>query len=507
MLRRTVLPVVAPTSRRPVVEMCLWRAPLAPDVDLEAINLIMKAAILGAAFSALMVNAAAGQSLSPSPAHLKALSEFSAAMEDLAGSSSPAVVQILVTTFAPVGKDDMQRAGFVSEQEITGSGVIVDPDGYIITNAHVVQNARHIDVRLFRSDEAGEEPHGHLIPAKLIGLDRQVDIAVVKIEGQHLPTLSFLNSDTLKQGQLVLAVGSPRGLQNSLTHGIVSATSRQLNPESPMVYVQTDAPINPGNSGGPLLDIEGRVAGINTIILSESGGNEGLGFAIPANLARDVYQKLRKDGRVKRGSIGVIPETITPTMAAALGLERDWGVILSDVEPLSPAEAAGIASGDVVVSIDGKTLRDARDLALAVFQRSPGDEMHLEIERGGERISKVVALLDRPNDPSQLEDLASSDAALVRRLGILAVTVDSKVLGILPSLRRSSGVAVAAVPAEYAGLNPGLVAGDVIYSLNKRRIDSLADLRSALTGKKAGDPMVFLVERFSQLIYVTANLE
>jgi serine protease Do len=203
----------------------------------------------------------------------------------------------------------------------------------------------------------------------------------------------------------------------------------------------------------------------------------------------------------------VIPETITPTMAAALGLERDWGVILSDVEPNSPAEAAGIQSGDVIVSIDGKPLRDARDLALAIFQRAPGDELHLEIQRDGIRISKAVVLHDRQNDASRLEDLAGSDAALVRRLGILAVTVDSKVLGILPSLRRNSGVAVAAVPAEYAGLNPGLIAGDVIYSLNKRRIDSLADLRSALTGKKAGDPMVFLVERFSQLIYVTASLE
>ena len=474
---------------------------------IQCVTQTIKAALLGAAFSALMVHAAAGQTLSPSPAHLKALSELSAALEDLAGSTSPAVVQILVKTLAPVGKDDMQRAGFVSEQEITGSGVIVDPDGYIVTNAHVVQNARRIEVRLFRSDEAGDEPHEHLMPAKLIGLDRQVDIAVVKIEGQHLPTLSFLDSDTLRQGQLVLAVGSPRGLQNSLTHGIVSATSRQLNPESPMVYVQTDAPINPGNSGGPLLDMQGQIAGINTIILSESGGNEGLGFAIPANLAKDVYQKLRKDGRVKRGSIGVIPETITPTMAAALGLERDWGVILSDVEPNSPAEAAGIQSGDVIVSIDGKPLRDARDLALAIFQRAPGDELHLEIQRDGVRISKTVVLHDRQNDASRLEDLAGSDAALVRRLGILAVTVDSKVLGILPSLRRNSGVAVAAVPAEYAGLNPGLIAGDVIYSLNKRRIDSLADLRSALTGKKAGDPMVFLVERFSQLIYVTASLE
>jgi serine protease Do len=161
------------------------------------------------------------------------------------------VVQILVQTLAPLGNGESQHAGFVSEREATGSGVIVDPDGYIVTNAHVVRNARRIDVNILRSDERGEEPHGHLVPAKLIGLDRQVDIAVVKIEGKNLPALSFVNSDNLRQGQLVLAVGSPLGLQNSLTHGVVSATVRQLNPESPMVYIQTDAPINPGNSGFP----------------------------------------------------------------------------------------------------------------------------------------------------------------------------------------------------------------------------------------------------------------
>jgi serine protease Do len=442
-----------------------------------------------------------------SPGFSKVLADYSAAMEDLAQSASPAVVQILVQTLAPLGKGDAQHVGFVSEQEATGSGVIVDSDGYIVTNAHVVQNARHIDVKILRSDEKGQEPHGHLVPAKLVGLDRQVDIAVVKIEGQNLPALSFLNSDNLRQGQFVMALGSPLGLQNSLTHGVVSATLRQLDPESPMVYIQTDAPINRGNSGGPLLDVEGRIAGINTMIFSESGGNEGIGFAIPGNLVKDVYQRLRKDGRVRRGSIGVIPETITPRLGAALGLDRDSGVILSDVAPQSAAEAAGLEPGDVVLSIDGKPMREARDLGLAVFQRAPGDQLSMEIQRGKERMSKTVAVVDRKNEPKQLEDLANYETALVRQLGILAVTVDEKVNAILPDLRRLSGVAVAAVPAEYAGLNPGLVAGDVIYSLNNQRISSLDELRDALKDKKSGDPIALLVERNGQLIYVTATLE
>jgi serine protease Do len=441
----------------------------------------------------------------PKPSNF--LAEFSSALQDLAQSASPAVVQIRVETLAPLGKGDSGRTGYVSEQEATGSGVIVDPDGYIVTNAHVLRNARHIEVKILRSDEKGQEPHVHLVPAKLIGLDREVDIAVVKIEGENLPSLSFLNSDNLRQGQLVLALGSPLGLHNSLTHGVVSAILRQLEPESPMVYIQTDAPINPGNSGGPLLDIEGRIAGINTMILSESGGNEGIGFAIPANLAKDVYQRLRKDGRVRRGAIGVIAETITPRLGAALGLDQDSGVILSDVRPDSSADTAGLEPGDVVLSIDGKPLREERDLGLAVFQHAPGDKLTLKIQRGKERMSKTVVVLDRNNEPGQLEDLANYDAALVRQLGILAVTVDERVTAILPALRRAEGVAVAAVPAEYAGMNPGLVTGDVIYSLNSQSIASLDELRTALKDKKTGDPIAFLVERSGQLIYVTAALE
>jgi serine protease Do len=459
-------------------------------------------AIALALASALQAQTAAARS-----PRSRLLADYSAAMEDLAKIARPAVVQIRVRTLAPLDSDESERTGFVAEQEASGSGVIVDPEGYIVTNAHVVENARRIEVRIARTDEKSAGPHGHVAPAKLVGLDRQVDIAVLKIEGHGFPALSFLNSDELRQGQLVLAIGSPLGLRNSLTHGVVSAARRQLDPDSPMVYVQTDAPINRGNSGGPLLDIEGRIAGINTMIMSQSGGSEGIGFAIPANLARDVYLKLRKDGRVRRGAIGVIPETITPALGAALGLNRDSGVILSDVEPRGAAEAAGLEQGDVVLAIDGKPAREARDLVLAVFQATPGDELRLDIQHNGQPMTKRVAVLDRQNEPSRLEELASNDAALIQRLGILAVTVDAKVHAIMPELRRLSGVAVAAVPAEYAGPNPGLVAGDVIYSFNKQRVESLDDLRNALKQGKSGDPIVFLVERSHRLIYVTGSLE
>ncbi|MGO9239627.1 MAG: trypsin-like peptidase domain-containing protein [Bryobacteraceae bacterium] len=468
---------------------------------------MIRTVILGAMVLLWTCGPVAAQNGANSPPPPKSLSDFSAAMENLARSASPAVVQIKVHMLAPLGKGEAEGLGFVSEQQASGSGVIVDPDGYIVTNAHVVRHARRIEVEILRSDERADVPHAHLMPAKLIGLDREVDIAVVKIEAQNLPTLSFVNSDTLRQGQLVMAMGSPLGLQNSLTHGVISATYRQLSPESPMVYIQTDAPINPGNSGGPLLDIQGRIAGINTMILSESGGNEGIGFAIPANLAQDVYRRLRQDGRVRRGAIGVLPETITPRLGAALGLDRDSGVILSDVVPHGAAEAAGLQTGDVVLSVDGKPMRAARDLVLAVFQHSPGDDLKMEILRGKDRLFVTVAVLDRKGEPGQLEDLVNYDTALVRRLGILALTVDERVNAIMPHLRRLSGVAVAAVPEEYAGLNPGLLAGDVVYELNNQPIPTLEDLRKALDGKKRSDPIVLLVERLGQLIYVTAEME
>jgi serine protease Do len=458
------------------------------------------------AVAGVFVLAGSAAAQKKSTARPRILADYSSAMEELARTATPAVVQIRVRALAPAGRDEVERMGFVSEQEATGSGVIVDPQGYIVTNAHVVRNARTIEVRITMSDERTSEPHAHIAPAKLVGMDRQVDIAVVKVEAKDLPALHFLDSDELRQGQLVLALGSPLGLRNSLTHGVISATRRQLDSESPMVYIQTDAPINPGNSGGPLLDIEGRIAGINTMILSESGGSEGIGFAIPANIVKDVYERLRKDGRVRRGVIGVIPETITPTLSAGLGLDRETGVILSDVAPGGPADSAGLRGGDGSLSTAGKPMREARDLALTVFQHGPGDELHMEVQRGTEKLKLAVAVLDRQNEPSRLEELAN-DAMLIRRLGILAVTLDAKVSAMIPDLRRTSGVAVAAVPAEYAGPNPGLMAGDVLYSFNKQRIASVEDLRDALKPMKTGDPFVLLVERSRQLIYVTGIYE
>jgi serine protease Do len=406
-----------------------------------------------------------------------------------------------------VDNDDGRRAGFFAKQSVTGSGVIVDAAGYIITNAHVVEGSRDIDVSVAdTSDPAKKDAHKHFT-GRIIGTDKETDLALVKIDADRLPTLSFRDSDKLRQGQIVFALGSPLGLENTLTVGYVSATSRQLKPEQPIAYIQTDAPINPGNSGGPLLDLDGKIAGINTMIISQSGGSEGIGFAIPSNLAKRVYEQLRKEGHVHRGTIGVVAQDINPLMSQVLGLNRHPGVILSDVMPHGAAEAAGIEPGDVVLAIGGKPVTDARQVQAEVVQHTIGDTVTLNIQRGSEIMQKNVAVLERPNSPFALSDLVNGESNLVRRLGILALTLDEKVTPVMHETRRLYGVVVAAIPAEFAALNPGLKVGDVIYELNKTRVHSLEELRTALSGLKAGDPVVLLTERDGTLGYGAFTLE
>jgi serine protease Do len=437
-----------------------------------------------------------------------ALTDLSSSIEELAAKASPAVVRISVRLRAPLGDDaTAELGGLVSDQEATGSGVIVDGEGYIVTNRHVVAGAHRIDVsvRMGGASDASDD-HGHF-QAKVVGVDRETDLALLKIEAHGLPSLSFFDSEKLKQGQLVVALGSPRGLDNSLTVGFVSATSRHLRPDSPMSYVQTDAAINPGNSGGPLLDAMGRIVGINTLILTQSGGSEGIGFAIPSNMVQRVYQQLRAAGKVRRGIIGVISEDITPVLAAALGLEHHSGVILSDVAPESAAAAADLRQGDVVRAVDGKPVRDSLQFGTALFAHSVGDQVVLDIERGKQKRQATVAVIERPPSAENLTELANGDDNLVRQLGILALTLDERVSAIVAKSRRLSGVVVAAIPAEFAGANPGLVAGDVIYELNGKQLYALDDLRVALAAKRTHDPIALLIERQGQLRYVTLELE
>ena len=221
------------------------------------------------------------------------------------------------------------------------------------------------------------------IVAKLIGVDRETDLAVIKVDRKDLPMLPLGDSNDLRQGQVVMAFGNPLGLEGSVSTGIVSSVARRLKPDDSMVYVQTDAPINPGNSGGPMVDTEGRVIGINTFIFTQSGGSEGLGFAIPSNVVRSIFDQIRKDGHVHRGQIGVMAQSITSGMAKGLGLPQDWGVIASDVTPDGPAEKAGMKIGDIIQTLNGRSMEDAPQLETAIYRLKLSDLVNVTVLREG----------------------------------------------------------------------------------------------------------------------------
>src|SRR6202047_1437222 len=273
------------------------------------------------------------------------LHQLNEAVEELVQRVSPTVVQILVTGYGAA--EETQRGQtdlLVGRRRAIGSGVIVDPEGYIVTNAHVVTGAQSIEVLVppppapTVSGAAAEGPQSRSFHARIVGTSREIDLAVIKIDGHGLPALSIRNSiRPARQGEMVFAFGSPEGLRNTVTMGVVSAVARQPDPDSPLVYVQTDTPINPGNSGGPLVNADGNLVGINTFIFSTSGGNQGLGFAIPAGVVAFAYPQLLKYGHIHQPEIGVIVQTITPELAEGLHLQRDFGVIVSDVVPGSPA--------------------------------------------------------------------------------------------------------------------------------------------------------------------------
>jgi len=301
----------------------------------------------------------------------------------------------------------------------------------------------------------------------------------------------------------VLAFGSPGGLQNSVTMGVVSAVARQPDPDNPMVYIQTDAPINPGNSGGPLVNIDGEVIGINTFILTESGGNEGLGFAIPSGIVTVALPQLRKYGHLHRGEIGIHVQTITPSLATGLGLPTDHGVMVSDVLPGGPAEQSGLKIQDIILSVNGRPIGNLPIFGLSMFMLHAGDNAKIEVLRGTERIPLEVPVIQRPHNVDRLADLVDPEKNLVSKLGILGIEIDKKITALLPDVREASGVIVAAKVAGLGGQANSLAAGDIIHGVNGVPVISLDFLRSKLDAIKPGTPVVLQIERDGDLTYVT----
>jgi serine protease Do len=446
------------------------------------------------------------------PSSARALTELSQSLQDLAERVSPSVVQIFVTGYAEPDEDREASSDPVLDRS-SGSGVIIDPDGYIVTNAHVVDRAVKLEVELTLAASGGApgssvlRRRGRTLGAQLVAVDHETDIAVLKIEGQKLPVLSFGDSEALRPGQLVLAFGSPLGLESSVTMGVISAVARQLRPEDPMIYIQTDAPINPGNSGGALVDTEGRLVGISTLIFSQSGGNEGIGFAAPSNIVRNVFAQIRKTGRVRRGEIGVHSQTLTPLMAEALGVSADAAVVLADVAPGGPAGRAGLLPGDLVLALDGKRMENGRQFRINLYSRGINDTVTLDVQRGERRMSVRVPVGERDGDLGRLQDLIGQQSP-VRSLGVLALNLTPQIVRLLPNLRREKGVVVATVSSAIPYSQQGrLQPGDVIYSLNGKLVESVADLNSATATLKPGTPAVLHLERGGTLMFLSFRIE
>src|SRR5215831_4778837 len=439
------------------------------------------------------------------------LVQLNTALQDLAAKVSPAVVQILVTGYGQAREEERSQTAFIVRQHAVGSGVIVDSNGYIVTNAHVVEGAQRIRVALPlpTGDSSGLVPIGkrRIVEARLLGQHKETDLALLKIDEKNLPTLPLV-SQRPHVGQLVFAIGSPEGLQNSVTMGVVSALARQADPSKPLTYIQTDAPINPGNSGGPLVDMNGSVLGINTFILSEGGGSEGLGFAIPTRVVEFVYQSLRKHGHVHRVEIGASTEEITPTLAQALNLPQHWGVIVADVKPDSPADAAGLQIQDIILSADDRRIETLPSLSAALYLHRLDQVVKLEILRGKERKTLFVPAIEHRDQMDEMIDAVNPQNSLIPRLGVLTVDLTGDLGEKLKSaLRIPSGAIVVGREAELVSPETGLQTGDVIHRLNRTAIDSTATLRTAVDGLKGGDAVVLQIEREGELMFVSFEME
>ncbi len=393
--------------------------------------------------------------------------------------------------------------------ESAGSGFFIRPNGYIATNNHVVENAETIEVTL---------KDGRKLPAKIIGRDEDTDLAVIKVEGDDFPYVDFENSAKPRVGDWVLAVGNPFGLGATATAGIVSAYGRDLG-DTFVDFIQIDAPINRGNSGGPTFDIYGRVIGVNSAILSPSGGSVGIGFAIPADVADQITTQLITGGKISRGYIGAAIQSVTPEIAESLGMKEPKGALVAEVTPGGPAQKGGVQASDVIVELDGHEVASATELTRLVGQTHTGDVIHLKLLRGGKPMTLDVHSGLRPSeaqlaqnayggDQNQAQPQAPAPAAHMT-LGLTLRPLDSAArneLGLSPEVR---GALVAGVKSGGDAADKGLHVGDLIVHAGERAVDGPADVAAAVAeARKAGRPSVLLgVRRDGRTIFVPVKID
>jgi serine protease Do len=364
-------------------------------------------------------------------------------------------------------RDRSSRGFRAPRQHGLGSGVIVTADGYILTNNHVVDSADEVKVAVADGQE---------YTAKVIGKDPKTDIAVLKIDAKNLSYAELADSDKIEVGDLVLAVGNPFGIGQTVTMGIVSATGRGfINNDMYEDFIQTDAAINPGNSGGALVDADGRLIGINTAILSRTGGNQGIGFAVPVNLARSVLENIVEHGRVVRGFLGVGIQDVTPQLAKTFDLERADGALVAEVTPGSPADKAGLQSGDVIVEFNGKTIDSSRHLKLQVGAMAPGTKVTIKLLREGKEKDFTVTLKEVPQDAAIARNDGSESEADDSLDGVTVGDLDPAMARQFNLPRSLQGAVVMDVEQDSAAFEAGLRAGDVIQEINRRPVRNAED--------------------------------
>ena len=437
------------------------------------------------------------------------LSKTNQAMSEVAEAVKPSVVNVSSTKKAvsselssPFSNDPFFKRFFGNEfpkkhqehkRSGLGSGVIVDENGYILTNNHVIQGADEIKVKLADKRE---------FKGKVIGTDQKTDIAVIKVDAHDLPAIHFGDSDALKVGETVLAVGNPFGLNQTVTSGIVSATGRaNVGISDYEDFIQTDAAINPGNSGGALVNIRGQLIGINTAIMSTTGGYQGIGFAIPSNMVKAVMDSLIKKGKVVRGWLGVSIQTLTPDLAKQFNLKNDEGILVGDVVEDGPAEKAGIQRGDVILEFDGKEVRDITTLRNMVADTIPDKEVAIKLIRDGKPETLKVKIAEMPSETQKLSRTFENQ--------MKGITVEN----MTPSLKKNhnipkriTGVVVTDISEDSpaAGI---LRTDDVIMEINKKKIHTINDYEAVVSKINPRENILFLVYRQNTTLYITLSAE
>ena len=385
-----------------------------------------------------------------------------------------------------------QAPGRPQERQSLGSGFIISEDGYLLTNAHVVEGADEILVRLNDRRE---------LQAELVGSDERTDVALLKVDAEDLPPLKLGDSDTLKVGEWVAAIGSPFGFDYSVTAGIVSAIDRTLPRDAYVPFIQTDVAINPGNSGGPLFNLDGEVIGINSQIFTRSGGFMGLSFAIPINVAMDVADQLREDGQVRRGWLGVMIQPVSRDLAESFGMEGPSGALIADLDPEGPAARDGLQAGDVILEVDGSSVHDSSTLPRLIGRAAPGSEVELELMRDGERRQLTITVGDWPD-----AERATASRPQESHQARLGVSVGELERAEREELGIEGGVRVRDVDPDGAAAAAGIRPGDVLVSIDHQSVSDPAQLVELVSGLSADRAVPVRLYRDGRSLFVALRL-